>query len=356
MARSIRIEFEGALYHVMARGNRRESIFLDDEDRRIFLRSLAEVCGMTGWRIHAWVLMGNHYHIMLETPEPNLVEGMKWLQNAYTRRFNVRHKQWGRLFGDRYKSVLVEGDGYYYETLMDYIHLNPARAGLINPDAGQGLLDYPWSSVAGGYALAAKRRAKWLAADDGLRAFGFADTARGRKGFVQRLENRILAEGMEKAGIPQVAEEMDKRRSSLERGWYWGSQQFAERMLKIGEKVLKKARHWGEKSAMEHRAHGEEEAQRLIAEGLKAAGLGAGELEKRPGSDPVKAALAELVWSRTTVNMEWIARTLKMRSATNARQQIRRMKAGEISERSKQSRKLWTKKFKKWHKQSQMSA
>ena len=153
MARSIRIEFEGALYHVMARGNRRESIFLDDEDRRIFLRSLAEACGMTGWRIHAWVLMSNHYHIMLETPEPNLVEGMKWLQNAYTRRFKVRHTQWGRLFGDRYKSVLVQRDGYYYETLMDYIHLNPARAGLINPAAGQGMLDYPWSSVARGYAL-----------------------------------------------------------------------------------------------------------------------------------------------------------------------------------------------------------
>lgn len=131
MARSIRIEYPGAFYHVMARGNRRENIFLDDDDRRFFLKTLAEACGMTGWRIHAWVLMGNHYHVLIETPEANLVTGMQWLQNTYTRRFNTRHGLWGRLFGDRYKAVLVEGEGYYYETLLDYIHLNPVRAVLV---------------------------------------------------------------------------------------------------------------------------------------------------------------------------------------------------------------------------------
>ena len=104
----------------MARGNRRGAIYVDDDDRRFFLGTLAEACGMTGWRVHAWVLMGNHYHLLIETPEPNLVEGMKWLQNAYTRRFNVRHRKWGRLFGDRYKSVIVEGSaGDYYRTLVD---------------------------------------------------------------------------------------------------------------------------------------------------------------------------------------------------------------------------------------------
>jgi REP element-mobilizing transposase RayT len=109
MPRSIRIEFPGAFYHVMARGNRRELIYGDDDDRRYFLKTLGEACAMTGWRFHAWVLTGNHYHLVIETPEPNLVAGMQWLQNTYTRRFNVRHGLWGRLFGDRYKSVLVEG-------------------------------------------------------------------------------------------------------------------------------------------------------------------------------------------------------------------------------------------------------
>src|SRR6266566_7396989 len=109
VARSIRIEHPGAFYHVMARGNRREPIFRSDCDRQLFLKTLGEACVMTGWRVHAWVLMSNHYHLLLETPEANLVGGMQWLQNTYTRRFNTRHKVWGRLFGDRYKAVLVEG-------------------------------------------------------------------------------------------------------------------------------------------------------------------------------------------------------------------------------------------------------
>jgi transposase len=89
---------------------------------------------------------------------------MKWLQNTVTRRFNVRHRQWGRLFGDRYKAVVVDGESaHYYETLWDYIHLNPCRAGLVDVTQGQSVLDYPWSSFAGGYALMPHQRAKWLA-------------------------------------------------------------------------------------------------------------------------------------------------------------------------------------------------
>jgi putative transposase len=356
MARSVRIEFPGAFYHVMARGNRRGSIFLDDEDRQVFLRSLGEACLMTGWKVHAWVLMSNHYHLLLQTPEPNLVEGMKWLQNAYTRRFNTRHKQWGRLFGDRYKSVLVQGEGFYYETLMDYIHLNPARAGLIRPHDGQSLLDYPWSSVARGYALPGKSRPEWLAAEEGLRAFFCADTVPGRRDFVRRLDERILAEGATKAGIPVETAEMDKRRSHLRRGWYWGSQEFAERVLKLAEKILQKDRHWGTKRALEQRAHGEAEARRLLAEGLLAAGLEKDALELLPGSDPLKATVASVIWQRTTVNMAWIAQELHMCSPTNARQQIRRIKRGEIAKQSRQRMKTWPKKFKKWCRQSQMSA
>ena len=154
----------------MARGNRREAIFLDKEDGKQFVKALGEVCAMTGWRVHAWVLLSNHYHLMIETPEPNLVAGMKWLQNTLTRRFNVRHRAWGRVFGDRYKAVVVEGgQRFYYETLMDYIHLNPMRAGLVRVGTGESILNYPWSSVAMGYGVPANKRAKWLAAEEGLR-------------------------------------------------------------------------------------------------------------------------------------------------------------------------------------------
>ena len=97
---------------MMARGNRREVIFHDDEDRRFFLNALSEACAMTGWKVHAWVLMGNHHHLFIETTEPNPVAGTRWLRNTVTRRYNVRHRAWGRLlFGDRYKALPVEGSG-----------------------------------------------------------------------------------------------------------------------------------------------------------------------------------------------------------------------------------------------------
>ena len=92
MARKVRIEFPGAVYHVMARGNQGQAIFRSDWDRRMFLDTLDEGCGKAGWRVHAYVLMGNHYHLLLETPEGNLVAGMKWLQGTYTQRFNSQHE------------------------------------------------------------------------------------------------------------------------------------------------------------------------------------------------------------------------------------------------------------------------
>jgi REP element-mobilizing transposase RayT len=102
MARSMRIQYRGAAYHVMARGSHGQAIFADDLDRRRFLETLGEACQRTGWRVHAYVLMGHHYHLLLETPEPNLVAGMKGLQGAYTQRYNSRHRLFGHLFQGRY--------------------------------------------------------------------------------------------------------------------------------------------------------------------------------------------------------------------------------------------------------------
>ena len=108
MARKVRVEFEGATYHVMCRGDRRENIFEDDLDRARFLETLGEVCRRTGWKIHAYVLMSNHYHWLLETPGANLVAGMRWFQSCYTARYNRRHRKAGHLFQGRYKAMLVE--------------------------------------------------------------------------------------------------------------------------------------------------------------------------------------------------------------------------------------------------------
>jgi len=148
----------------MARGKRREDLFLDDDDQRFFILPLGQACEMTGWRVHAWVLMSKHYQLFLQTPEPNLVAGMSWLQNTLTRRHNARQQKWVGVFGDRYKAVLVEGEQrYHYQTLMDCIHLNPVRARIVSPVAKQSVLDYPWSSAACAYALPPGKRAKWLA-------------------------------------------------------------------------------------------------------------------------------------------------------------------------------------------------
>lgn len=324
MARSLRIEFPGAFYHVMARGNLRGDIFLDDDDRRFFLQALGQACARTGWKVHAWVLMNNHYHLFIQTPEANLVDGMRWLQNTVTRRYNVRHRKWGRVFGDRYKSVVIEGEQTgYYETLWDYIHLNPVRAGIIKPAERQSVMDYPWSSLAGGYGLAQKKRALWLAATEGLAAMGVPDTIAGRRSLVERLNRRSLEEGL-RSGVVPLPEEVDARLSHLRRGWYWGRQEFGERLLKLAPKSMFEAKSRAYARSREKQAHGMEQAEKWLIKGLAICGLDADDLEKIPGSDPRKVILAKLAWENTTVSQEWIAQKLGMASAANVSQILRR--------------------------------
>jgi len=185
-------------------------------------------------------------------------------------------------------------------------------------------MDYPWSSVAGGYTLPPGKRPKWLAASEGLAAFGYPDMVAGRRRFVERLDRRAVEEGMGRAGLPVLEAQADRRCSHLRRGWYWGSQAFAERMLKMGDPVLGRPRHRTYRAGGESRAHGQREAERLLEEGLQAAGLTRGELAALPGSDGRKAAVAKVIWEQTTVSQSWIAEKLFMKSPANASQQIRR--------------------------------
>ena len=142
MARKLRIQYEGAIYHVMSRGDHREDIFLDHHDRELFLKTLGETCAKTDWQVHAWCLMRNHFHLVVETPKANLVEGMKWFLGVYTSRFNRRHKLFGHLFSGRYKALFVDGSGNgYLKTVCDYVHLNPAGPNSFLPKASC------WTSV-----------------------------------------------------------------------------------------------------------------------------------------------------------------------------------------------------------------
>lgn len=140
MTRPLRIEFPGAIYHVTARGDARRKIFLNDEDRKVFLSTLAWVVERFGWICHAYCLMGNHFHLLIETPVPNLSRGMRQLNGVYTQGFNRRHRKVGHLFQGRYKAILVEREAYLLE-LARYVVLNPVRAKLVRNPQG-----YAWSS------------------------------------------------------------------------------------------------------------------------------------------------------------------------------------------------------------------
>ena len=140
MARPLRIEFPNALYHVTSRGNRLEHVYLDDHDRKSFLNILLQVCERFNWVCHGYCLMSNHYHLLVETPEANLSQGMRQLNGVYTQRFNRAHRRVGHVYQGRYKAILVQKDAYLLE-LSRYIVLNPVRAGMV------GLAkDWSWSN------------------------------------------------------------------------------------------------------------------------------------------------------------------------------------------------------------------
>ncbi|MDR3378468.1 MAG: transposase, partial [Verrucomicrobiae bacterium] len=128
------MEFPGAIYHVMSRGDRREAIYHDEVDRQEFLKTLAEACLKTGWQIHAFCLMGNHFHLVVETPSASLSAGRHWFLSAYTLRLHHRHQLSGHVFSGRFKALLVEPGEGYLKTACDYVHLNPVRAGLLGAD------------------------------------------------------------------------------------------------------------------------------------------------------------------------------------------------------------------------------
>jgi REP element-mobilizing transposase RayT len=151
MPRQLRIEFEGAIYHVMTRGNARQDIVHNDDDRVRLLADLERTVHRFEWDVLAWAIMSNHLHLLLRTPRPNLAKGMQAFLSAYVLYAARRQRRPGHLFQGRYKAEMIE-DEIYYWTVSRYIHLNPVRAGLVaRPE------DWEWSSYPG-YGSAARRR------------------------------------------------------------------------------------------------------------------------------------------------------------------------------------------------------
>ena len=221
MARPLRIEYEGAVYHVTSRGNERSDIYKSDRDRERFLGYLETAHKRFNIIIHAYCLLSNHYHFIVETPFANLGKFMQFLNSSYTMYFNTKRKRNGHLFQGRYKSILVDKDNYMQE-LSRYIHLNPVRANIEKRPE-----DYKWSSY--NYYLNEKNKPEYLGTDFTLQYFnrnrkryrefveaGMAKKTRdifedikagfilGDKNFVQEIKKKYLQKDQRREDLPEL--------------------------------------------------------------------------------------------------------------------------------------------------------
>jgi REP element-mobilizing transposase RayT len=295
--RKLRVEYPGAIYHVMNRGDRREPIFKDNVDHRRFLETLAEACGKTDWQVLAYCLMPNHFHLVVETPQANLVAGMKWFMGTYTSRFNRRHKLFGHLFSGRYKALIVDGSGNgYLRTVCDYVHLNPSRAKLLQKE--ESLRTYRWSSFPE-YLKAPTKRPAWLRVERLLGEYGIhRDSAAGRGRLEEALEQRRGAED-------------GQAYKAIRRGWFLGDEKLKQELLaQVSEKAGKS--HYGE----ELRESAEAKAERIVAEELRRLGWKEDELKRQRKGHRRKVQMARRLRAETTMSLKWIAERLAMGSAS----------------------------------------
>jgi REP element-mobilizing transposase RayT len=298
----------------MCRGDHREAIFKGDDDRLLFLEALGQVCERTGWRIHGYVLMPNHYHWLLETPGGGLVDGMRWFQTTYTARFNARHRLCGHLFQGRYKAIVMDAnEPGYFRTLSDYIHLNPVRARLLKT-ASVRLEDFPWSSYPA-YVGKAKRPV-WLETRRVLDSCGMA-RSRYRQ-YMQRRVQEVLG------GSETLASEWE----SIRRGWFLGGESFREEMrVRIGERM--KSRKRESYSGEEVKGHDLKRAEELLRKGLNILKIGQEDIQGMKTTDKRKQALTWLIRSSTQVSCEWICERLGLGHRSNISRAVRALESSD---------------------------
>jgi putative transposase len=291
MPRQARIEYAGAVYHVLNRGNYRQDLFRVPEAGICFERTLFDACERLGWRLHAYVLLSNHYHLCIETPDGRLAAGMQWLQSTFANRFNRLVKQRGHVFQGRYKALLIER-GASLLRVVNYIHLNPVRAGLQSVET---LREHELSSFPKFFRRgrpACLVNADWLYLAGDLRP-----TAAG-----MRCYQRYLA----------LAEEGDPRRRAtlrqqLCRGWYIGTREGRRALVK----ELDKGRRAGDERAGPS-GYGEERAETLLEEGLRRLGKKEADLSSDRKLAPWKVVLAGWIKRHCAVTNRWFSETMHM--------------------------------------------
>jgi REP element-mobilizing transposase RayT len=293
MARKLRLESEGGLYHVINRGNYRGDIFRSEKARAAFLRCLDEACKKTGWRVYAWCVMSNHYHLAIETPQANLVEGMRWLQSTFSMRYNRLRKENGHLFQGRYQSLMVDPDEGL-GALCHYIHLNPVRAKVCSMAE---LGNWPWSSLH--WLTHPKKRASWHHVEPPLRHAGrLADSARGRRSYLDYLAWLCEDEPAKKA---LNFEKMSK-------GWAIGSQNFKKELVREHREASAFLKQTTAESRELRESLWDDELTRL----LDKAGKRRSDLIREGKSVTWKLAMAAALKERTTVTNRWLSETLHL--------------------------------------------
>ncbi len=291
MPRAVRLEFPGAIYHVLNRGNYRKDLFTDPGSAHAFEQALFEVARRNGWKLHAYAILSNHFHLAVETPNANLVAGMQWLEGTFAARFNRFNKESGHVFQGRYKALVVQ-PGQHLLAVVDYIHLNPVRAGLCPLD---GLKEYPFSSYQKFF------RAK---PPEGLE----------RAAFLTQLKLPDSVAGMNRYAehLKAVLEKDPGRREELDRqfcrGWFLGEQEYREALLKqMGDKQLRPSWHGPELQAIR-----EAEWESLVTARLRDLRKDAAAVATDPKGAAWKVAIARFMRAHSTASNPWLARRLNM--------------------------------------------
>jgi putative transposase len=309
MPRRPRMEQEGGLYHVINRGNYRRDLFVSPGAAESFLKALFEAVARYRWRLHAYVLMRNHYHLAIETLAPTLGEGMHWLQGTVATRFNRFRAENGHLFQGRYKAMPIE-DGAALARVVDYIHLNPVRAKVALPEH---LLGYRWSSLR---LLLKGPRPERLVADLWLKARGgWADDSDGRKAYADYLSDLAKKEAeWEQAGL-----------SGLSAGWAIGTAGWRKALVKEQTQLRLVAG----LAAKERREIREAAWEGALEEALRRAGKTEADLTTRPRKQPWKLKLAVEVRDGAGAGISWISQRLQLGQADSVRSYLYHWKEAE---------------------------
>lgn len=312
MARNLRLEYPGACYHVINRGNYRRDVFAPKGAAEAFERCLDEAARSFGWRVHAYVVMRNHFHLALETPQPNLSLGMKWLQGTWATRFNRHRGEVGRPFQGRYKALHVES-GEALAQVAHYIHLNPVRAKVV--PIGR-MEDFPRSSLP---RLAGKNRPSWLVAETVLaESGGLADTPAGWRTYREYLG--FLAE--------EEAKLKEEKFGRLSRGWMVGSKEFKQALRKDLAELgsdLEKNRLLGARPGPEWR---EEQWEEKLLQAARVLKIKTDRLPARKSATE-KVHLAALLKATTAVSNGWLATRLDMGQPASVSQFVRRFRLAQ---------------------------